>query len=268
MGLNKLRIGLARLFVNTLGQTSDGIRLCTQYGLISGKVIDYIYRNQPSGRGIIGREIDRIFISNIGWDGIRTRKDNLQVMLGTAINLCIESFGKADILDVAAGPAKYIIDELANHKNKEVQAVCRDLDVRWLQEGAKNAKAIGVNNIRFEAGDAFSRASFKTLDSEKNIIVSSGFYDWITDDSLIKESMKIIHENLTAGGYFIFSNQSGHPDMELVSGVFNDFNAQPLRMTTRSADAINAWAQETGFEILETQSDKHGFYSVTLAKKP
>jgi len=263
----ELKFKVLKTLVDTIGQTSNGLQLCSKYGFTSGKMLDYIYQNEPSGNFLIGKFIDHIFIRHTGWELIRTRKNNLASLLKTAIVSILMDQNDVFILDVASGPAKYILETMDKFKNENVSAVCRDIDERWLDEGKINAKSLNLNNIDFITGNAFETDSFKELEKTPNIVVSSGFYDWITDDGLVIKSMQIIYDNLPRGGYFVFTNQSGHVDLEMVSKVFQDFNHNPLEMKIRKAELINCWAKEIGFKIQETKSDKLGHYSVTLAQK-
>lgn len=265
--LKELKFKTLKTLVNTVGQTSNGLQLCTKYGFTSGKMLDYIYQNEPSGKYLIGKLIDRMFIRHPGWEVIRTRKNNLVNSLRTAIIATLTEKKDVFIVDVASGPAKYILETMDKYSNEKVYAICRDIDERWLKEGKTKAELLNLNNIEFIAGNALNPDSFQELDKKPNIIVSSGFYDWIIDDELVKKSMKIIYDNLPTGGYFVFTNQSGHVDLEMVSKVFQDFNHNPLKMKIRSADLINGWAKEIGFKIQETKSDENGYYSVTLAYK-
>lgn len=265
--LNELKYQALKAIVNTIGQTSDGLRLCSEYGFTSGKMLDYIYKNKPSGKFFVGKIIDAMFIRHIGWELIRTRKNNLEKGLQSAIVSLLTDKKDVFIVDVASGPAKYILEVLKDYRYENVSAVCRDIDERWLEEGRNNSKSLGLNNIEFIKGNAFDENDFKALKNQPNIVVSSGFYDWITDDELVKKSFQIIYDNLPEGGYFVFTNQSGHVNLELVSKVFQDFNHKPLEMTVRSADLVNGWAKEIGFTIVKTEQDKYGHYSITLAQK-
>ncbi|HBG49151.1 MAG TPA: hypothetical protein DDW90_06555 [Cyanobacteria bacterium UBA9971] len=265
--LKELKFKALKTLVDTIGQTSDGLKLCSQYGFTSGKMLDYIYQNQPSGKYLIGKLIDRIFIRHAGWEVIRTRKNNLVNSLKTAIVLTLTDKNDVFIVDVASGPAKYILETMDKFRNENVFAVCRDIDTRWLEEGKIKAESLGLSNMEFKEGNALEPNSFKELNKIPNIIVSSGFYDWIIDDELVKKSMQIIYNNLPVDGYFVFTNQSDHVDLEMVKNVFQDFNHNPLEMKIRNACLINSWAKEIGFKIIETNSDKQGYYSVTLAQK-
>jgi SAM-dependent methyltransferase len=256
-----------KFLVDTVGQTSDSLRICKTYGLTSGKHLDYIYQNKPSGRWIIGPWIDRWFIRHPGWESIRARKKYLAGFLSRAIDSVLKRNANVYIVDIASGPARYILEVMSLYREQPVSATCRDIDPHWLAEGTENARKMALRNIEFVSGNALSAESFLALSKTPTIMVSSGFYDWIVDDELVKSSMKIIYDQLEKGGYFIFTNQCGHVDLELVASIFQDFNQQPLIMKVREARQINAWAQEIGFQILETQTDTLNYYSVTFAQK-
>jgi SAM-dependent methyltransferase len=255
-----------KLFVNTAGRLSDGISLCIKEGLTSGIMLEYVYRNKACGKTVLGKLIDRIFLSNPGWEGIRQRKANLVKYLVEAINRQDEK-EPALIVDVASGPALYVAEAMAKARPRNVSAVCRDMEERWFEKGRQNAEELGVPAITFEKGDALDEKSFETLPARPDICISSGFYDWIPVDGPVMESIRIIHKLLKPGGYFVFTNQAGHVDMETTNGIFNDFNNKPLQMTTRPQGKVNGWAVDAGFKIVKTVIDKWGYYSVTLAQK-
>ena len=83
--MNTLQIQMRKLLVHTLGRLSDGIRIAREHGMISGKMIDYVYRNEPSGRLWIGKLLDRAYLSNEGWRAVRVRKGHL-----AAIQSCLD----------------------------------------------------------------------------------------------------------------------------------------------------------------------------------
>jgi SAM-dependent methyltransferase len=255
-----------KLFVNTAGRLSDGISLCLKEGLTSGIMLEYVYRNKACGKTLVGRAIDRIFLSNPGWEGIRQRKNNLVKFLIEAINRQ-EGKDKALLVDVASGPALYVAQALSGAQVSNVSAICRDMEERWFKKGRSNAEEMGVKSMVFEKGDALDEKSFEALPERPDICVSSGFYDWIPVDGPVRESIRIIHKILKPGGYFVFTNQAGHVDMETTNGIFSDFNNKPLNMTTRPQGVVNGWAVDAGFKIVKTVIDKWGYYSVTLARK-
>jgi SAM-dependent methyltransferase len=265
--MNKIKMSLMTIFIKTVGRLSTGVNLSFKFGFTSGYMLDYIYENKPHGKFFIGKILDKAFLNNIGWQVIRQRKDNLKKYLKEAIGENRKNGVKTIILDVASGPAKYILEVLVEAGEQDTYATCQDIDQRWLDYGREQADKLGLKNIRFEKGDAFNLQLLSKVMPQPNIVVSSGFYDWITDDELIKKSFNYCYSILPAGGKIIFTNQAGHQQMELVQAVFVDFNKEPLRMKTRPVDLICGWAKESGFQNLNTSIDKWGLYSVSKGEK-
>ena len=264
----KLKILLTKLAVKTIGQSSRGIRLVTRLGLTSGIMLDYIYQNQPQGKFFIGKYIDKIYLTHPAWEDIRIRKDNLERFLEEGIKIQRGLGKKPILLDIASGPARYILDTLSRKGMDDVEAICRDLDEDTLNLGRDNAKALRVDSVKFALGDAFDEESLASLVPQANIVVSSGFYDWITDDELVKKSMSLIFDILPPDGCFLFTNQAKHVSYELTQAVFSDHHGKPLRMSLRATEEVNTWAKDIGYNIIDTTGDEESNYSITLTQKP
>lgn len=261
------KIMAMKYIIRTIGRTSTGINISFNEGFTSGVMLDYIYRNQANGKFLIGCLVDRIYLSHPGWQVIRIRKSNLKQLLRDAISKQRQLGHQPVMLDIASGPAQYIIEILSEDETKDVQAFCRDLNEHSLNLGQSNALNHGLNNITFASGDALDKTSLAEIYPMPNIVISSGFYDWIVDDIIIRKSIGIIYDLLPSEGYFVFTNQSGHVDLDMVESTFLDFNKQPLRMVIRPTELINSWVKDAGFKIIKTTADNAGHYSVTLAQK-
>ncbi len=266
--VQRLRFQVLKVLVRTVGRTSDGIRLCLEEGLTSGATVDYVYRNEASGRFLIGRALDRVFLANPGWEAVRVRRRHLEQLMREAIEALRRTGRPVSILDIASGPAGYVLAVLQAVGEDGVVARCRDLDPRWLEQGRREAARLGVRSVQFERGDALSRDELLALRPRPTLVVASGFYDWITDDEVVRRSMGIIHDALEVGGYFVCTNQAAHPNLEIVSAVFTDFTHQPLRMVMRVPAQVLAWLEAAGFHADQTLVDRWGYYSVTRVRKP
>ena len=266
--LTRTQILLGRLAIRTLGQTSEGIRLVTTLGLTSGVMLDYIYQNQPHGRFIIGRWIDKFYLSHRAWEDVRTRKANLEEYLIEAVSVERAQKHRPVIVDIASGSARYILDVKSKAGMEDIGVICRDLDHEALERGKHNADMRGITGIQFTTGDALNAESLALIEPKANIAVSSGFYDWINENDVVQKSMALIYNILPSGGCFLFTNQARHVNQEFVQGVFMDLRGQSLRMTMRSAAQMNGWAEDAGFTIIKTTGDMKYNYSVTLAQKP
>ncbi len=264
--LKKLQIFFLKLIVNTFGQASTGMRIVKKEALISGHMVDYVYKNKPSGSSRIGVWIDSVFLSNPGWETVRIRRKNLVTLIKKALEITLLEKGRVYLCDVASGPASYIFEALVNFKSEKIFVLLRDIDQRCLEEARKKSVIAGVGNIEFQIADALEPKDFK-FKSPPNIFVSSGFYDWFSDDNKIKTSMRLIFDSLPSGGFFVFTAQTGHVDLKLINGVFKSFDKTSLDMKVRPIEHFKSWAQDTGFIINEVLTDKLGHYSVVLAQK-
>jgi len=253
---------IAKFLFRSIGRLSDGISLCFKEGLTSGKMLDYVYRNEASGKGIIGKWLDRRFLNHTGWEAVRMRRSALEKLLIDAIK---ERKGPLKMIDIASGPASYVLSVLKQVKRQDLQVVCRDIDPRWLEEGKKKAEEEGIGNIVFKEGNAFDKEALAQY--KPSIAVSSGFYDWINDGSLIQESIRSIADALAPSGAFVLTIQTDHPNLALAQSIFSDFNKKPLKMTMRSAEEISEWLQQAGFQIEKTVRDPYGYYAVFKTRK-
>jgi hypothetical protein len=63
-----------RFLMKTIGNLSSGIKIGNIFGYDSGVMLDYVYKNQASGKLLIGKLLDRVYLNAVGWRGIRLRK--------------------------------------------------------------------------------------------------------------------------------------------------------------------------------------------------
>src|SRR5262249_55660679 len=108
------------------GKLSDGVRLGHETGFDSGSTLDYVYRNQASGRSVIGRLIDRNYLDSIGWRGIRQRKINIQELLRIALNRLRARGTPVHIVDIAAGHGRYVLEAIAATELRPDTILLRD----------------------------------------------------------------------------------------------------------------------------------------------
>lgn len=263
--LENIEASVLKVLVNTLGQLSDGINLASKEGFTSGKMLDYIYKNEPNGKLLIGKFIDKVYLNHKGWQDIRMRKQNLLLNIKEAVDLTFKSKDEVRICDVASGPARYIIEALQAFKGKNVTAELRDIDERWLCDAKEKAKKEGVE-VECKVANALKQEDFN-FDKIPDIFVASGFYDWFNDRETVEKSMKLIYDALPVGGYFVFSIQAGHYILGPVNKVFKDFNNHQLKMVVWDVDIINSILEKTGFNIVDVKSDDMKHYPVYLVKK-
>lgn len=264
----RVRIAVSRTLIGKVGHLSNAIRLVREYGMTAGKVTDYIYRNQPSGRGLIGKMIDRRFLAAPGCESVRVRRRHLEELLAQAIGDLRASGRAVSLVDIASGPASYILRVMQQMGEHDLVVCCRDLDERWLGEGRAEALRRGLHHIRFERGDALDRDALLAVRPRPNVVVASGLYVWINEDETVRRSLGLIFEALEPGGFAIVTNQMAQPDPELASAVAGDLRRQSPRMTMRPASQMHGWLGGIGFVVQRTLVDSWGCHAVTQAHKP
>ena len=99
--------------MQTIGRLSAGVRLGWETGFDSGQTLDYVYANQPRGKGWLGRWIDRKYLDAVGWRGIRMRKENLIALLRQAIRQTHAANKPVHVVDIATGCGRYVLETLA-----------------------------------------------------------------------------------------------------------------------------------------------------------
>lgn len=172
--LEGARYAAGRVLMKTFGRLSDGIRLGWKAGFDSGAMLDYVYRDQPSGTTLAGRWIDRVYLNSPGWRGIRRRKNNVEALLHRAIGQVVDD---VRILDVATGHGRYVLDAMRRHRDTKITALLRDFSDANVAAGRSLLDALDIRGVTYEQGDAFDPASLAEISMRPNIAIVSGLYE-------------------------------------------------------------------------------------------
>jgi len=258
--------GLQRLLMRSMGQLSDGIRLGWQTGFDSGQSLDYVYNNQPSGRlASLGRLIDRQYLNAPGWRGIRERKTLLQDQLRTAIQNSHVPDCPVRILDLAAGGGRYALEVAADFPDDAISLTLRD-NVRANLEAARAlASSLGVNDVGFQVADAFNEREINDIDPAPDIVIVSGLYELIPENTGVAASLRGIAGVLSAGGQLIYTGQPWHPQLEMIARVLPNREGRSWVMRRRSQYELDGLVTGAGFTKREQTIDAHGIFTVSRA---
>lgn len=241
---------LVHNLLHGFGQTSDSIRLGFQCGFDSGEMMDRVVQNRPSGQFGIGRIIDWAYLNQAGCRGLRGRKILLKQTLRRVIDGQRAQGLRPVIVDVASGAANYLVETLAEDGGADVQAL---------------APALGVANVHYQTADALDEAGLRALDPQPTIIIASGLYEILYDNSAVRRSIQIVRRALAANGAFIFTAQVHHPQLELFKAL-PDRNGESWVMKNRPVQLLEHWARMSGFRSIRTRLEPDGLFSVTVAK--
>ncbi|WP_259758548.1 bifunctional alpha/beta hydrolase/class I SAM-dependent methyltransferase [Pseudomonas sp. GCEP-101] len=248
---------------------SDGINLGFQTGFDSGSTLDYVYRNQPTGAGPVGRMIDRTYLESAGWRGIRQRKVHIEELLRLAMASLREQGREVRILDIAAGHGRYILEALQGVEPLPESVLLRDYSELNVREGSALIERLGLKErARFVQGDAFDGADLAAVAPKPTLAVVSGLYELFADNAMVSGSLAGLGEAVEEGGYLIYTGQPWHPQLELIARALTSHRAgQAWVMRRRTQLEMDQLVAAAGFRKLAQRIDEDGIFTVSLARR-
>lgn len=258
--------GIFKQLLNSVGQLSDGVAIGSKYGFDSGVMLEYVYRNQPSGKTLLGKVIDRAYLNSQGWQGIREREQILKRVLQQTIQTNISQGITTHLLDVACGGGRYDLEVLSQFPAGTVTATLRDYMPENVKQAQELATQLGVT-ATIEQADAFNDAALNRVSPQPNLIVVSGLHEILPDDDRIRNHFHQLHQILAPGGVLIFTIQPYHPQLELIARVLNSHTGKPWTMRLRPYELTQKWAIAAGFTGFQAQMDSFGIFGVVQAYK-
>lgn len=258
-----------RLGLKLGGLLSAGVRLGHRTGFDSGSTLDYVYRNTPTGRGPLGRLIDRSYLDAVGWRGIRQRKLHVEELLQHALERLHREGRPLRLVDVAAGHGRYVLDGLARAELRPQSVVLRDFSDLNVRDGAALIAQRGLEGVaRFEKGDAFDRDSLASLSPKPTLGIVSGLYELFADNELVGRSLAGLAAGLEEGGYLIYTGQPWHPQLEMIARALTSHRGGAAWVMRRRTQAeMDQLVAAAGFEKLTQRIDEWGIFTVSLARR-
>lgn len=252
------------------GTLSDAIRLGHDTGFDSGATLDAVYRNQPSGRGALGRAIDRAYLDSVGWRGIRTRKRHLEALIRDAMARLKAAGMPVHVLDIAAGHGRYVLEALeAGDLGRPDSILLRDTVPGNVEAGRRLIAEKELSDIaRFEGGDAFDPASLAALQPKPTLAIVSGLYELFADNDLVRWSLGGVAAAVPAGGFLVYTNQPWHPQLEMIARALTSHRGgQAWVMRRRTQGEMDGLVESHGFAKLAQRIDDDGIFTVSLARR-
>ncbi len=262
----QLFYGTQRLLLNSLGRLSVGMQIGLTHGFDSGKSLDYVYKNQPQGRLVLGKILDQGYLEAVGWRGIRQRKTDMQ----QALIALIEQHPKDQplrILDIATGSGRYVLEILKRYQDRDIQATLRDFLPQNLADAEQLAQSLALKQqVSFEVRDAFSEASYPALAEPFDIVIVSGLYELFSDNNLIAKSLAGISQQIAEGGHLVYTGQPWHPQLELIANTLNNHRGEMWVMRPRPQAEMDALVQIAGGRKVKTYIGIDGIFTVSVAQ--
>jgi len=268
--LPSLSYTLQRAALGSLGRLSKGIRIGHATGFDSGESLDYVYENEARGDMVIGKVIDRGYLDAIGWRGIRQRRQ----CMGQALHFALERVREAglplQLMDVAGGAGRYLLDILDDpDAGADLHVLCRDWSESALATGRAQAEKRGLSDrITHLRGDAFDETSLAQVHPKPSIAVVSGLYELFPDNDRLQRSLRGLHAAVHDGGWLIYTGQPWHPQVEMISRTLTNRDGRFWVMRRRPQGEMDALVEAAGFRKEKEWVDDFGIFTVSIARKP
>ncbi len=259
----------ARLALKLCGPLSKGVALGHQTGFDSGSTLDYVYRNEPQGRGLAGRLIDHLYLNSVGWKGIRQRRAHIEELLWSAMSRLRAKQQPVRLVDIAAGHGRYVLEALKDASLKPDSILLRDYSEVNVKSGTQLIADSGLGAIAvFETGDAFDRDGLANLRPQPTLGVVSGLYELFADNALVRRSLSGLGAAIPPGGFLIYTCQPWHPQIEFIARALTSHRqGQAWIMRRRTQAEMDQLVEEAGFRKIEQRIDEWGIFTVSLAER-
>ncbi len=260
--INKASIQFGGLF-------SEGIKTGIKTGFDSGSTLDYVYENEPRGLGPGGKLIDKQFLEAIGWRGIRQRKVHLEEMIGKALSRLMEAGRSTNMLDIASGHGRYILDAIAQSDIKPDHVQLRDYSPINVSAGRKLIADRGLEaTARFDEADAFDGDGLAAITPAPDLAVVSGLYELFPDNALIERSLGGLARAMQPGAVLIYTNQPWHPQLEMIARALTSHRGgEAWVMRRRTQGEMDQLVEAAGFRKLDQRIDQWGIFTVSMAER-
>ena len=254
-----------RKMMHTFGHMSDGVSIGLKYGFDSGVTLDYVYKNEPNGKNTFGKMVDKNYLESIGWKGIRQRKVNLIDTIKTKIASLQQEGKEVKILDIAGGPARYLIEIADEYKDVEIRV--RDYQTQNVEEGKELAKNRNLKNITYKQSDAFNPENYNKDEYEPNIVIISGVFELFGDNELIQKAIDGVCSIMSDESFLIYTGQPWHPQLEQIANVLGNHQDEKWIMRRRSQYELDSIFNASGFIKENMLIDDWGIFTVSSAKR-
>ena len=260
----KIFYSIQKFSMRTFGFLSKGMSLGLKYGFDSGISLDYIYKNQADGNLLLGKFIDRFYLNQIGWAGIRERKKNLLTLIEEKINNLGEENVK--ILDVAGGTGNYLFDIKEKYPN--VQILINEFKKSNIEVGEEVIKKNNWENISFVNYDCFDKETYKKINYTPNIVIISGVFELFENNKMLENTISRVAEILDKNGAVIYTGQPWHPQLKQIALVLNSHkgHGKSWLMRRRSEKELDSLFENYNLKKEKMLIDNDGIFTVSLAE--
>lgn len=250
------------------GPLSRGVELGISSGFDSGVTLDYVYRNKPQGDFGIGEWIDKAYLESIGWKGIRRRRQHLEGRLESLIREIHGRRGSVDLVDIATGGGRYVLETLHRLDKVPVTAHLQDYKEVNIRAATRLRDELGLKSVVIRQGDAFQLDASLPGGQKYDIGIVSGLFELFPENGHVLQSLRQLSSRIRPGGYLIYTNQPWHPQLEFIARVLGNREGRSWIMRRRTQAEMDQLVASVGLEKTGMDIDDWGIFTVSVARQP
>jgi hypothetical protein len=242
-------------------QVSRGLQIGYREGFDSGAFMAHVYANRPVGRTQLGRALDRRLLARSTCQAFRDIRGLAMAAVLDAIDAAVAAGVQAPVIvDVAAGPAPYLLDVL--EMRPTVRAVLRDLDPHAVRTAADEAVRRGVSSrVECAVADAFDVVALAAEHPRPDVVLELGLYGIYHDDAQLAAHVRELGAQVRPG-QIVCNVQTRNPEIEYIARVWRNHEGRPCVWRLRPASAIVGWMAAAGYAAQSITRDRHAIYRV------
>ena len=230
----------------------------------SHRFADHIYRNQPSGRGVIGKWLDARLLTLPAVRSFRSRYLAAREEIVRTVLARLRDGGREPIhvLSVPCGIPRELADAADDIRRQlgtlpgciEFHGI--DLDAGALAEACAFAQSRGLRPFCAHLGDALSPSSYPI---GMSCITSTGLAEFLADDEVV-QLYEACHRALAPDGLFVSSGMQ--------SRRFSEYLLRLAEIDThyRGPDDLLHLAERVPFRDVHVRADEVGLQSILTAR--
>lgn len=254
-----------RTLIASAGRLSDGIRTGLTHGFDSGVMLDYVYRNEASGFGPLGRAIDRLYLDSPGWRGIRARGGLVTRAIADELDDQLDAGMQPKLADIACGGGRYALTALAGCRGKPIDVWLSDYAPANVEAANALARKIGIE-ARIERADAFAARDLDRMGFAPTLAVVSGLHEIIADDARVREHLNALAQRMARPSTMLLTVQPHHPQHELIARCLTSHTGERWVMRLRPLETTLAWLEEAGFTPDGVTMEEQQIFGVVRAR--
>ena len=230
----------------------------------SFRFADHVYRNEPSGRLLVGRLLDGLLLRMRGARSMRNRYLHARREIVAAVRCHVAERAPLRILSVPCGIARELVEAAAvlRAEGPALLAGCTFVGLDLDPEPLELSRRLTGDDprFRFVRGDALHAGAY-LYHGELDVIVSTGLGEFLDDGDLAR-FYAVCHGALRPGGILVTSGMQPDRVADYLLRELAELHAR-----YRDADALRRHLAGAGFVSVDARPDDVGLQTLVVARK-